>query len=35
MRPQGSSGADENQQYMDNGLQREYEGLYLMCLALN
>ena len=35
MRLRGSSGTDEHQHYVDDGLQRKYEGLHQMRLALN
>ena len=35
MRLKGSSGTDEHQHYVDDGLQRKYEGLHQMRLALN
>ena len=35
MRLRGSSGTDEHQPYVDDGLQRKYEGLHQMRLALN
>ncbi len=35
MRLQGSSGTDEHQHYVDDGLQRKYEGLHAMRLALH
>lgn len=35
MRLPGSSGTDEHQHYVDDGLQQKYEGLHLMRLALN
>ena len=35
MRLRGSSGTDEHQHYVDDGLQHKYEGLHQMRLALN
>ena len=35
MRLKGSSGTDEHQHYVDDGLQQKYEGLHQMRLALN